>query len=355
MLTGKEMNKQIRQVGFVILMVFLLCLMIFKLNYFISAALSGFTLYMLLRTPHRKLVARGWPKLLATITLLAVSVILLLGVGGGVVSILLPKIMAFKPQIVVDNVNSIYDFVLTKTGFNIFSKDVVDKAVQSLGTIIPNIFTATGSVVVNGFMSFVLLYFMLQGNRNMEEGFADRLPFKDESIDLIRHQTHNIVMSNAIGIPVIVIGHSIISGLAYWALGAGDPVVWGLITGLAGLVPVVGTAAIWIPLAINLMIGGDIWQGLVLIAYGALIVANTDNVLRMVLLKKYANVHPLVTLFGIILGLNLFGFWGIIFGPLMISGFMLMLKIYRMEFLGEKLTKADKEKIPGTTDAEPQK
>ncbi len=337
-LTGKELGEGIRQVGFIVLLVALLLLIVHELNYFVSAALGGFTLYMLLRKPHRWLVARKWPRMVATAVLLLATVVVLVGCGGGVASIIMPKLRGFHPHVVIDNVNAIHDWIFEKTGFNIFSKDVIDQAIASLGSILPDVLAGTGKLAVNGFMSFVLAFFMLQGGEPMERNFVRNMPLCRRNVDLLRHETHNIVISNAIGIPIIVIGHSIVSGLAYWWLGAGDPVVWGMLTGLCGLVPVVGTAAVWVPLAINLLAAGQIWQGLVLAAYGALVVANVDNVLRMVLLNKYADVHPLITLFGIILGLNLFGFWGIIFGPLLISGFLLLIKIYKNEFLTDTPT-----------------
>lgn len=338
-LSGKDLGEGIRQVGFILLLVGLLLLMLYRLNYFFSAALGGFVLYMLFKCPRRWLVRRRWPGLLATIALLVGGVILVLGVGSGVVSILLPKVRDFDPQSLIDGLYTLHDRIYAQTGFNIFSKEIVDKAIRSLGQVLPDLLTATGSILVNGFMAFVLAFFMLQGGEKMEKGIREYIPLRGDSVDMLRHETHSIVISNAIGIPIVVLGHSLISGLAYWLFGAGDPVVWGMLTGICGLVPVVGTAAVWVPLSINLLIGGHLWQGLVLAAYGALIIANVDNVLRMALMSRYADVHPLITLFGIILGLSLFGFWGIIFGPLMISGFLLLIKIYKNEFLTDETPK----------------
>ncbi len=333
MVTGKEMNQHIRQVGFVVLMVAALCLMVYELKYFISAGLGAFTLYLLLRGFHKKLIARGWRKIFATLLLVFATVVVIFGVGGGLVSLVISKMADFHPHIIIDKVNGIHDFVLHKLGYDIFSKDVVDNAIRSATNWLPGVFAATGSMLVNGFMMLVLLTFMLQGREHIEK-VTEWLPLKKQDIGMLRTEVNQMVVSNAVGIPLIVIGQAVISGLGYWMLGAGDPVIWGLLTGFAGLIPVVGSAMIWILLAVNLMFSGAIWQGVVLILYGALITANVDNVIRMVLLKKYADVHPVVTLFGIILGMNLFGFWGVIFGPLMISGFILMLKIYRNEFLG---------------------
>ncbi len=333
--SGKELNQIIKQVSFMILLVTILIVMITKLDYFLSSFLGAFTLYMLLRKTHRKMVEKGWKKTTTTITLLVATMLVIFVVGGAVFSAVYTEVKGFEPQIVIDNVNSIHDTVLEKTGYNIFSKDVVDGAINSLGNFLPNVFSTAGSILTNGMMMIFLLYFMFQDSRKIEKGIEDNLPLKKDSVNMLKRETQNMVVSNAIGIFVILIGQSIVAGLGYWVLGAGDPVVWGLLTGVLGLVPVIGTAGIWLPLAINLFIGGFIWQGVVLIAYGALVISSVDNVIRVVFLKKYADVHPLVAIFGIILGMNLFGFWGIIFGPLMISGFMVLCKVYKNEFLAD--------------------
>ncbi len=333
MLTGKQLNRNIRQIGFVVLLGTMLVMMVSQMSYFIGSVLGAFTLYMLLRRPHDMMVRRGWNRLAASITIVTGAVLAMLGISAGVLSIILPLVKEFDHMIVVDNLRALHDVILQKTGFNIFSEDVIGKLMDTLGGMVPDIFSTTGSVVLNAFMLFVLLYFMLQGNHLMEDALTSWLPLRSDSIALLKHETHSLVLSNAIGIPVVMAGHSVISGLGYWALGVTDPVVWGLITGFCGLLPVIGTAVIWVPLGINLIVGGMVWQGVALLVYGGVVVAGVDNLLRMVIMKSYADVHPLITLLGVIMGINLFGFWGIIFGPLMISAFLLLLKIYRSEYL----------------------
>ncbi len=333
MYTGKQLDQGIKQVSFVVVLVALFILMIVKLNYFISSFLGAFTIYMLLRKTHRTMLGKGWNKLLATSTLLIVTVLIIFVIGGAVFGAVYSEVKDFQPQIVIDNINAIHDTILEKTGYNVFSTEMVDKAIRSAGDFLPGIFSTAGSILVNGMMMIFLLFFMFQESKAMESGIEDNLPLKKDSISMLKKETQNMVISNAIGIPVILIGQGIVAGLGYWFLGAGDPVVWGLITGVCGLIPVIGTAGVWLPLSLNLLIGGNTWQGLVLILYGALIISSVDNLIRMVFLKKYANLHPLVAIFGIILGMNLFGFWGIVFGPLVISGFMALCKIYKNEFL----------------------
>jgi uncharacterized membrane protein len=73
-------------------------------------------------------------------------------------------------------------------------------------------------------------------------------------------------------------------------------------------------------------------KGILLMACGLLIIANVDNLARIILNKRITNTHPLVVIFGVIMGIPLFGFWGIIFGPLMISVFLLLVRIYYIEY-----------------------
>jgi predicted PurR-regulated permease PerM len=77
------------------------------------------------------------------------------------------------------------------------------------------------------------------------------------------------------------------------------------------------------------MASGNLWAGLGLFAYGTLIIMNIDNVARFMIQKKFADVHPMITVFGVLIGLELFGLAGIIFGPLMLSYFILFVKMYR--------------------------
>lgn len=335
MYTGKQFNENIKQVGFILLILFLACVIIGGLNYFASSILGGFTLYLILRKPHYYMLRKGWGNTVTTSLLLIITFLFLILVVGGLLALIYTKLRQFHPQVIIDSLYNIRETIMQRWSYNIFSEDIIQKALSTVGNIIPGIISATGNVVANVAMMIFVLFFMLQQSNAFESGMEAFLPISKESIQLLKAEVHNMVLSNAVGIPLIMFGQGVTAGLAYWLLNAGDPIIWGVITGIFGLVPVVGTGGVWAPLAINLIIGGNIWQGIVLIIYGAIIISSVDNVVRMVFLKKRANVHPLVTLFGVILGMNLFGFWGIIFGPLLISGFMLLIRIYKKEFVAD--------------------
>ena len=104
------------------------------------------------------------------------------------------------------------------------------------------------------------------------------------------------------------------------------------LTAVASMIPIVGAAIVYVPVCIFMIAEGNVGPGIGLAVYCLIVVGLTDNLLRFSLLKKLENIHPLITVFGIIMGMNLFGFMGLIFGPILISITILLIQVYRDEF-----------------------
>ena len=107
---------------------------------------------------------------------------------------------------------------------------------------------------------------------------------------------------------------------------------WFVITAIGSMIPFIGASTGLVPVAILLYSQGMNWQALFILIYGLTVVGLTDNILRLYILQRLSSVHPLITLFGVVVGVPLFGFIGLIFGPLLISLFLLILKIYKHEY-----------------------
>jgi predicted PurR-regulated permease PerM len=333
MYTGKFFNERLKFVGFLLILVSLTGLIVYELRYFSSSVLGAFTLYTLLRKPYKKLLAKGWKRLLAIAFLVASTFLFIFVIGGGVTSVVYVKIKTFHPQVILENIRLFHQAIIQKFGYALFPEDILGTGVHWLGNALPGLLSATGNVIANVILMVFVLIFMLHGSEKFERGLDNFLPVSRDSIRLLKKETSNMIISNAIGVPLIMFGQGSMAALAYWFTDAGDPVIWGMLTGFFGLIPVVGTATVWLPLSLNLLIGGHHWHGLLLLVWSGCVVSFIDNAIRMVFLKKYANIHPLIPLFGVIVGINLFGFWGIIFGPLVLSGFLLLVKIFHREFL----------------------
>ncbi len=134
------------------------------------------------------------------------------------------------------------------------------------------------------------------------------------------------------GIPLISIIQGLTATLGYILFKVPEPILWGFLTGVFAFFPVIGTMVIYMPLVIIMYASGETWNAVALVLYSMILTGNIDYVFRTSFLRKIGNVHPLITVLGVIAGLNLFGFIGLIFGPLLVDYVVLLFKIYTNEF-----------------------
>jgi predicted PurR-regulated permease PerM len=166
----------------------------------------------------------------------------------------------------------------------------------------------------------------------MEAWLIQHMPLKNENVGLIGNEIKTLVISNALGIPITALLQGILGAIAYACLGVSDIPFWFVVTCISAVVPMVGSALAFIAVAILLYAEGHNIKGTLMLLYGIGIMATLDSVFRIAIQKKMGNVHPLITTFGVVVGVKLFGFIGLIFGPLLLSLFILLARIYINEF-----------------------
>jgi predicted PurR-regulated permease PerM len=160
----------------------------------------------------------------------------------------------------------------------------------------------------------------------------------------IGNQAFQKVRANAIGIPLVALFQGFIALIGFWIFGVPNPWFWFVITAVGSVLPFVGTAIGVVPVCIILFAEGSTVAGIGMLIYGFVVVGSSDNLIRLFVLKKMADEHPLITLIGVIIGVPLFGFIGLIFGPLLISLFLLVVKIYKEEY-GKETDSETHEKV----------
>jgi predicted PurR-regulated permease PerM len=181
-------------------------------------------------------------------------------------------------------------------------------------------------------MMFFVYYFLLTGGRKMENYILKTIPLKEKNILILTDDTKVMVKANALGIPIICIIQGLFAALGYWIFGIEDWGLWGFFTGLFAFFPLVGTMIIWVPIVVYMYANGLDWPASGLMLYSFIVTGNVDYAARITLMKKIGDVHPIITVLGVIVGLNLFGFIGLVFGPLLVSYFLVLVKIYISEF-----------------------
>lgn len=327
---------KLKQFFYLLILLGLGLLLFFELYPYISAFLGALTFYVLFRKPFFYLhYKKGWKKSITALLIILLSFLIIVLPVGTLVKLLVNKLMSVISS--TDDLSARLDEFITtlndRLGFEIISEETAQQIPERLAQDGPNVLMGALDVLIILSLLYLILYYMLVKGREMERWVAEHLPLKDENVKKLGDEVVGMVMSNAVGIPLLALVQAAFAYGAYYFLGVPDPILWGVVTAFASLLPVIGSTAVWFPLSIYLYLTGNEWQGIVLWVYGVVVIINIDNVFRMILQKKMADVHPLITLFGVIAGISLFGFMGIIFGPLLISLFILLCRIYYDEFM----------------------
>ncbi len=329
-------KNRVRQLFFIILIFLLGILLFFELFTFLPALLGAITIYILLHKwmfylTEKKKWRKGWTAVL----LMLFSVIVILLPVGLLVNMLSSKVsyaVQHSDELVVA-LKKVVSNIETQFNITLASDENINNLGKSIAKSLPGILGATFNTLTTIFFMYFILYFMLVNGRYMENALYEHVPLTDSNVNRLGKEIHMMVMSNAIGIPLIAFAQGLVGLVGYLIIGVNEPFFWFGVTCIAGMLPVIGAAMAYIPLAIILFANDQTGKGLAMLGFGFGIIGTIDNVLRFTLLKKIGNVHPLTTVFGVIIGLSIFGFIGLIFGPLLISLFMLLLKIYSSEFI----------------------
>lgn len=324
----------IRQV-FVLLLIILMGGLIFQeMVPYLSGVLGAVTVYVILQKPMKKLVDKGWKDNLAALFLMLISFFsIMIPIAG------LGLMMGSKIQYAVDNSQKVVDASksqLDKTAsyFNIdMASDIDTSAITSwLSDKLQNLAGVTFNMIISIMLMYFLLFFMLINRAKLKESLYQYIPIKDENLKKIGKETSANVKANALGIPLVAIGQGLVSLIGFLIFGVSDPLFWASIVTVGSMIPFVGSALGTVPVFLLALSNGDSFQAWGILIYGIVAIGATDNVFRLFILKKLDDVHPLITLIGVLVGVPLFGFIGLIFGPLLVSLLLIVLRIYKKQY-----------------------
>lgn len=320
---------------FVLLVILFFGFLIFKETIpYLSGVLGAITLFVILKKWMARLIARGWKKSLAAGLLMLLSFIGILIPVVLIIMMLTSKIgkAVANSERVVGAVKEQAAIIEEYLGYNI--SDTID-ATSVANWLTANLQSLAGgtfnALIAIGIMYF-MLYYMLINREQLNKTLRSYVPLEDENTLLVEKEMDISVKSNALGIPLVALFQGVVALIGFLIFGVPDPFFWFAITAIGSMVPFIGSALGIIPVTVLLLANGQNLQAIGILIYGMVVVGSTDNLVRLYILEKLANVHPLITLFGVVVGVPLFGFIGLIFGPLLVSLFLLIVKIYKKEY-----------------------
>jgi predicted PurR-regulated permease PerM len=332
-------SDRIKQIAYLALLVGLGWMIFTQITVYVPAFLGAVTFYVMMRGSMDKLVyKRKWKRGAAAAVLMFISFLIVMVPIWVLISMVGNKI--------TDAVNHSHEVLATlqrsvaqvehRFNIHLLSEANFQKAAGYITNSVPGIVGATFFTLLSLVLMYFVLYFMLVKSREMETFLYEYIPLKDENITWIGKDLNMLVYNNALAVPLIALLQGIVGLIGYLIIGAPDPWFWFVITAITSMLPFVGAAAAYVPLGIYMMSTGPQWKGIAVLLWGFLIIGLIDNVFRIVIQKKWGDVHPLITAFGVIIGVDLFGFVGLIFGPIVIAMFLLLVKIYINEFASKR-------------------
>lgn len=307
------------------------CFLLYALSGLFSSILGAIVLFTIFRPLYTHLVEKKhWNKSLVALIIIFSSLIVIVLPLISLCFMVLGKIAGINHNTFpIDKwLSQIDDF----TGYNLNQPHFAEDTLQKLGNyateLFPSIIGSAANIILTLLVLYFLLYFMLVQSREFEQGLLKYAPFREQDTLkfalALRHSTY----SNVLGQGIIAVTQGILLANGFWIFGIPDPVFWGVIGAFISFLPVVGAPTLCIPASIILMAGGHSLKGVLLLAYGLLFIGNVDNVLRMIINRRIGNTHPIISIIGVFIGLPIFGILGLVFGPLLLSYFLLLLEIY---------------------------
>lgn len=333
-------NNRIKQILLLSVILLLVYLVIKELYLFLPGVLGAITLYILSRANYFQLIfhrkwKKGW-----TAGMFIIYYLILIGLPVFLaVTLISPKINSFlaDPNATINAAKSSINTIQQQLGFTVVSESSLTSSLSKLTTIIPSLLNSTANLITNLAIMLFVLYHMLVNGREMERVLNRIIPLKQDNINMLAHETKKMVKANALGIPLISLIQGVTAALGYFLFQVPEWGLWGFLTGVFAFFPVIGTMAIWVPLVIYMYASSTVPLATGLLLYSVIVTGNVDYIARITLLKKMGDVHPVITILGVIVGLGLFGFIGLIFGPLVINYIILLFNVYMNEFIDTPL------------------
>ncbi|NPE28100.1 AI-2E family transporter [Methanococcoides sp. SA1] len=314
---------------------------------YINAFLGAFILYVIFKPVYILLTERL--KLKENISAILVMIL-------SMILVVLPLYYMFtliigEIEMVISNITTNLSYVDFTNNFDIVKNidyineiapdiDIQGKIVTVISTLgsylskhlIGAVQNISGLLISVTIMLFLLYYLFTSTNTNISNRLQDLIPFNKRNTNKLLTEMKNIIQSTLIATLLIAVLQGTIIGVTFYAVGINGATLWAAVTTVLSFLPVVGAPLVWVPAVLFKLITQDYVAAIVILVAG-IILSNIDNVLRPYIQKKVGAMHPFVSLLGIFVGIYLFGLVGIVVGPLLISAFLLILKMFNEEYI----------------------
>ena len=307
------------------------CLLLYALSSLFSAILGAIVLFTIFRPGYIYLTEKKrWNRVLVAISFILLSLVVIVIPFLFLCVMVIGKIADVKDNPVF--LQQLMGKANAFTGSTFNKPHLVDSMVVKFTTyatdLFPSILSGAANILFTLIILYFILYFMFTQIHEFEAGLLKYAPFREQHALKFATALRNATYSSVLGQGIISLVQGVLLANGFWIVGIPDAIFWGIFGAFISFLPVVGAPTLSIPAGIYLIMLGHNWRGIGIMVYGLIFIGNIDNVLRLIINKKIANTHPIISIIGVFIGLPLFGILGLIFGPVLLSYFLLLVEIY---------------------------
>lgn len=312
-----------------IIIILLAVLILYSLRDLYSAFLGAIILYTLFKPLYLNLKNKIG-KVLSSVSIILISFVIFIIPFFTLSFMVVNKVTTIRQD--QFRVKAIISRLDDYVGLKLNQPKLVDSYMDKFSSFIQDLFPTVVGGALGIFLVLVvmyfLLYFMFVQSDEFEASMLKYAPLKEHHAKQFAVELKNTTYSNILGQGLIAFVQGMLVSICFFIVGVDDAIFWGVISFFLSFMPVIGSPLVTLPAALILFLDGQTWQATFVTLFTLLIIINIDNVIRFVINKKIANTHPIITVIGVLIGLPLFGAVGLVFGPLLLSWFMHLVKIY---------------------------
>ncbi len=292
-------------------------------------------LYVALAPVHTRLAQRIGAAVAASLVV-AVAVLLLLGVGGSFAGLIVSEAQRIAVGIAHSPLRARLS-ELRPGGVDVGAQltDLGGKVVAWMASSAFGFIGSASRLALNLTISLFGVYYLLLRPEDTWNAVSPFIPFSARNTEALRRRFRDVTTSTLLGTGLSAAVHGGLVSLGFWVAGLPNAAFWGVVTMVFAILPVLGSGMVWGPGAIVLLVRHRPVAAVFLALWGLVLVGNVDYIVRPWVARRWAHIHPLVTLVGALIGVPYFGLLGLLVGPLAVSYFFQLITMYREEYLGE--------------------
>ena len=291
-------------------------------------------LYVIFAPAHRWLARRMQPSLAATLVVL-LGIFLIVVPGASFAGLIVSEAQQIAAGVVKSPI--LGRLAQLRIGGTDLGPELANLGRSIVGWLGTGAFSLVGTatrLALNLTIAFFGLYYLLLRPGHTWEAVRPYIPFSTLNADKLQRRFHDVTISTLIGTGLTAAVQGVLVAIGFALTGLPNAVFWGVVTVVVAILPVVGSGLVWAPGVLALVLEGRYGAAVAIALWGVLAVGGVDYVIRPMVFRRWAQIHPIVTLVGAVAGVPYFGILGLLIGPLALSYFFELIRMYREEYLG---------------------